>query len=211
MMLVFLLAWALGAWLLFMCTALVWAERIRIYRRLPVCASCGYNMEGLPETNPCPECASTTRLRKAVTGTSEGSAARLWLWSVPFGVSIIASILMSITLGFGSIQALCLQGAMSAMALGLSLLTRSLVRLLPPAVIVRMALIGSLTITMAAVGFALLVRSAHLRMDLWMLLLFLVVVWPFCGYGMALALATVPAEAWLREMILRVRNADRLE
>ena len=37
MMPVFLIAWAVGAWLVIMCTALVWAERIRIYLRLPVC------------------------------------------------------------------------------------------------------------------------------------------------------------------------------
>jgi hypothetical protein len=168
-------------------------------------------MEGLSETATCPECASTTRLRKAVTGTPAGSSARTWLWAGTLVVSIISSVLMAITLELANLEAACLQGAMAAMALGVSALTRSLVRWLPPAVIVRFAMMGILAITSAAVVFALIVRADHLPIDLTLLVVFLIVVWPFCGYGMALAIATAPADAWIREVMLRVQHADRHE
>lgn len=206
----FLLSWAIGAWLVIISTALIWAERVRIYRRLPICASCGYSMEGLEETDRCPECAGVTRSRKAVTGTPPDSPAIFWAWLIPPFFGVASSILISIAFAVGGLSSLMLLLTLLVVSTALSTLVRTMVRWLPPAAILRMAIFGAMAIALATLWFILIAREQRIPHGPELLVLLGVLTWPFCGYGILLALLTVPAEDWFREVLLRSRNIERL-
>jgi hypothetical protein len=204
----FLIAWALGAWLLILCVALIWAERIRIYLRLPVCDNCGYSLEGLELSDRCPECNSNSRRAKQITGTPTDSPILVQAFLIPLAFAIATSIALSMVFNVTGIATMLVLAMFVLMGLLLSILTRSLVRWLPPAAIFRITLLGCLSIVLAAVWFGLITSREHLAHDLGLLFLLGALVWPFCGYGLAFSLLTLPTESWLRETMRRTRDAQ---
>jgi hypothetical protein len=210
MLFAFLFGWAIGAWLVVICTALIWAERVRIYRRLPICAACGYSMDGLEETACCPECAGVIRTRKAVTGTPPDSPAIFWAWIIPSVFGVAGAILISIWFAVGGLSSLLLLITLVVVFAALSVLVRTMVRWLPPAAILRMAIFGALAIVLATLWFIAIARAQRMTHDLNLLILMAVLIWPFCGYGISLAILTVPAEDWFREVLVRSRSVERL-
>jgi hypothetical protein len=173
-----------------------------------VCDQCGYSLEGLELTDRCPECNSNARRAKQITGTPTDSPILIQAFIIPFAFAIAASIALSMIFQVTGIGSMLVLAVFILMGLLLSTLTRSLVRWLPPAAIFRITLLGCLSIVLAAVWFGIITTRERLTHDLGLLFLLGALVWPFCGYGLAISLLTLPAEAWLRETMRRTHDAQ---
>lgn len=202
----FLAAWALGAWLLVITVALVWTERIRIHRRLPICGDCGYSMEGLRAMDRCPECNSTRRRVRAVLGTPHGSPALAWTWALPCVTALVTAIPTAIVLELKINDSLALLSAMLAALLVFGGMARLQSRWLPPVAIVRVTLYGTIAILIGLLGLAAALRAADSPFDTVVIILIPPLLTPFAGYGVAIALASVPVEDWFRTLVTRNRR-----
>lgn len=203
----FLAAWALGAWLLVITLALIWTERIRIHRRLPICAGCGYSMEGLGAADRCPECNSNRRRVRSILGTPRGSPALVWTWALPAVTALVITIPAAILFNLTINDSLALLLAMLAAMLAFGGLARWQSRWLPPVAIIRVTIFGTISIVLGLLGLAAAVHATGSGLDTAAILLIPPLLMPFAGYGIAIAVASVPAEEWFRGIVAR-RDGD---